>query len=69
MATLHCQRYPAEHYLTLFNPDTGFFIRAEEPGHDEPFWSAHGPEMLDISITNWCDRECELCNQRWLLWG
>ena len=61
MATLRCQRYPDEHYLTLFNPDTGFFVRAEEPGHNEPFWSAHGPEMLDISITSWCSKECETC--------
>ena len=61
MATLRFQHYPDEHYLTLFNPETGFFVRAEESGHDEPFWSAHGPEMLDISITNWCSRECETC--------
>lgn len=61
MATLRCQRYPDEHYLTLFNPATGFFVRAEEPGHDEPFWSAHGPEMIDISITSWCSRECSTC--------
>jgi radical SAM protein with 4Fe4S-binding SPASM domain len=61
MATLHCRRYPDEHYLTLFNPDTGFFVRAEEPGYGETFWSAHGPEMLDVSITSWCGRECGIC--------
>lgn len=61
MAILRCQRYPDEHYLTLFNPDTGFFVRSEYPGHEEPFWSAHGPEMLDISITSWCSRECKTC--------
>ncbi|MFZ0931744.1 MAG: radical SAM protein [Syntrophobacteraceae bacterium] len=61
MATFHFQDYPDEHYLTLFNPETGFFVRVEEPGHDEPFWSAHGPEMLDISITGWCSRKCETC--------
>lgn len=61
MAILRCQRYPDEHYLTLFNSATGFFVRAEEPGHDEPFWSAHGPEMIDISITSWCSRECSIC--------
>ena len=61
MATLSVRHYPDEHYLTLFNPETGFFVRAEESGHDEPFWSAHGPEMLDISITSWCSRECGTC--------
>jgi len=61
MATLRFQNYPDEHYFTLFNPITGFFVRAEESGYDEPFWSAHGPEMLDISITNWCSRECDTC--------
>lgn len=61
MATFRCQRYTDEHYLTLFNPNTGFFVRAEYPGHDEPFWAAHGPEMLDISITSWCSKECEMC--------
>ena len=61
MATFRIQHYPHEHYSTLFNPETGFFIRAEESDHDEPFWSAHGPEMLDISITSWCSRECQTC--------
>jgi radical SAM protein with 4Fe4S-binding SPASM domain len=61
MATLRFHHYPNEHYFTLFNPITGFFIRAEEPGYDEPFWSAHGPEMLDIAITRWCSRECQTC--------
>lgn len=53
--------YPAEHYFTLFNTQTGFFGRIEEPGHSDPFWSVHGPEIMDVSITNWCDRECSTC--------
>ncbi|MBI4766181.1 MAG: radical SAM protein [Deltaproteobacteria bacterium] len=61
MGTFRLQHYPDEHYQTLFNPETGFFVRVEESGYDEPFWSAHGPEMLDISITSWCSRECETC--------
>ena len=61
MATLRFQYYPGEHYFTLFNPETGFFVRAEDPGYDDPFWAEHGPEMLDISITSWCSRECETC--------
>jgi len=61
MITMLIRRYTHEHYCTIFNPRTGFFARIEEPGHNEPFWSQHGPELLDISITNWCDKYCETC--------
>jgi radical SAM protein with 4Fe4S-binding SPASM domain len=61
MATFRIHHYADEHYFTIFNPDTGFFVRAEESGHSEPFWASHGPEMLDISITSWCNRECKSC--------
>jgi radical SAM protein with 4Fe4S-binding SPASM domain len=40
---------------------TGFFARVEDDGYREPLWSQHGPELLDISITKWCDRECKIC--------
>jgi len=55
------KKYPEEHYYTFFNQNTGFFARIEENGHEEPFWSIHGPELLDVSITNWCDRSCLIC--------
>ncbi|MBI5569627.1 MAG: radical SAM protein [Desulfomonile tiedjei] len=55
------RHYQREHYSTVFSPATGFFARIEEPGHSEPFWSKHGPELIDISITNWCDRHCTTC--------
>lgn len=58
------RHYREQNYSTLFNPNTGFFARMEEPGHNEPFWSWHGPELLDISITNWCDRECAFCYRK-----
>lgn len=50
-----------QHYSTLFNTRTGFFARVEDKGCHEPFWSRHGPEMMDIAITNWCDRGCQVC--------
>jgi radical SAM protein with 4Fe4S-binding SPASM domain len=50
-------------YSTLFNPATGFFARIEDKGKPEPFWCPHGPELIDISITNWCDKGCESCYQ------
>jgi len=58
---LTTERFPDQHYSVLFNRRTGFFARIEEPGHEPPFWSQHGPELLDISITGWCDRGCATC--------
>ena len=55
------KHYSEEHYSTLFNTRTGFFARVEDPGHKEPLWSKHGPELLDISLTSWCDRSCQVC--------
>ncbi|MCB0497862.1 MAG: radical SAM protein [Cyclobacteriaceae bacterium] len=55
------KRYPDEHYSILFNKRTGYFVRAEDKGFPEPLWSKHGPELLDISITNWCDKGCSFC--------
>jgi len=48
-------------YSTFFNARTGFFARVPEAGKREPFWSPHGPELMDISITNWCDKGCVFC--------
>ena len=54
-------RYPSQHYRTLFNKRTGFFVRKEDAGYEEPFWSMSGPELLDISITNYCEKGCAFC--------
>lgn len=54
-------KHPKEHYLTLFDRKSGFFARVEEKGYPEPLWSSKGPELLDISITNWCDKGCPIC--------
>ena len=50
-----------QHYSILFNDKNGFFSRIEERGFSEPFWSKYGPELLDVSITNWCDKNCSFC--------
>ena len=55
------RRFRKQHYFAIFNTRTGFFARVEETGHSEPFWSRHGPELLDIAITNWCDKGCAIC--------
>ncbi len=53
--------HPSQHYKTIFSQKTGFFVRLEEDGQEEPFWSIDGPELLDLSITNFCERCCDFC--------
>lgn len=55
------KEHPSSHYKTLFSRDTGFFARIEDDGYPEPFWSEDGPELLDISITNYCEHGCSFC--------
>lgn len=47
-------------YRALFDEENGFTIRIGYEGKD-PFWKSNGPELLDISITNYCERECDFC--------
>ena len=54
-------RYSSLGYTSFFNPETGFFARMPDKGEPDPFWSPHGPELMDISITNWCDKGCVFC--------
>jgi radical SAM protein with 4Fe4S-binding SPASM domain len=63
-SSLVIRHHKDQHYSTFFNPNTGFFARVEEPGFEEPFWAFNGPELLDISITNWCDKGCALCYRK-----
>ena len=53
--------HPAQHYKTVFSQRTGFFVRLEEDGYEEPFCAEDGPELLDLSITNYCERCCDFC--------
>lgn len=53
--------YPEQHYRTLFHQQTGFFVRKEEEGWPEPKWAMKGPELIDFSITNYCERGCSFC--------
>lgn len=50
-----------QHYRVLFNSKTGAFVRMEDKEFAEPFWCEKGPELIDLSITNYCTRECEFC--------
>lgn len=53
--------HPEQHYRTVFNQQTGFFVRKEDVGYPEPSWSADGPELIDLSITNYCEKGCRFC--------
>ncbi len=48
-------------HFYFFNKNNGLSIRAEYEGEEEPFWSIEGPELIDISITNYCEKECSFC--------
>ena len=61
MESLVFRNYPDEKYKVIFNQNTGFFARVEDKGTQEVFWAKKGPELLDISITNWCDKGCDIC--------
>lgn len=55
------KKYEKENYSVLFNDKTGVLLRIEKKGFKEPKYSKHGPELLDVSITNWCDKGCSYC--------
>lgn len=54
-------RHESQHYRTVFNCRTGFFVRKEDNGYSEPLWSEDGPELLDVAITNYCEHGCKFC--------
>lgn len=63
-ASMILKRFPDQRYTAMFNPHSGFFARVEDVGAPEPFWAHQGPELLDIAITNWCDRGCFFCYRK-----
>jgi len=48
-------------HVTLFNPKTGERLRHTRKGFDDPEWCPDGPELADISITDFCDFGCDYC--------
>ena len=57
-------QYPDQSYKTIFNRQSGLLLRLEDTPGKEPFWCSYGPELLDISITNMCDKGCPHCYKR-----
>lgn len=63
------KKYKKENYSVLFNNKTGLLLRIEKKGFKEPKYSKHGPELLDVSITNWCDKSCDYCYRNSNIYG
>ena len=47
-------------YKALFDENTGKTIRLDGADNCNN-WKKSGPELLDISITNYCERNCSFC--------
>lgn len=47
-------------YRALFDENTGKTIRLDGADNCNN-WKKSGPELLDISITNYCERNCSFC--------
>ena len=61
MIRLHRDR--AQNYYYLLSHENGIAFRWGRD-NEEIFWREEGPELLDISITNYCERGCEFCYRR-----
>ena len=50
-------------YYCAFDKKNGLMIRN---GYDgiEPFMRVEGPELIDISITNYCEKNCKFCYRK-----
>src|SRR5665648_67091 len=57
------------HYYYYFNKSNGLSIRSEYKDFEDPFWSVEGPELLDVSITNYCERGCNFCYRGSSIYG
>ena len=57
---VHLHRDKEQNYFHIFDNSTGLAARWDNFG-GEPFWREKAPELLDISITNYCERECGFC--------
>lgn len=60
MNSLMIRRYKESGYFVCFDLESGQMLRGSMTG-EEPFWNRRGPELLDISITNYCERNCDFC--------
>ncbi|WP_196605401.1 radical SAM protein [Pectinatus haikarae] len=54
------KKYQDSQYIILFDKESGKLIR-QGTDNVEPFWNVVGPELLDVSITNYCEKMCDFC--------
>jgi hypothetical protein len=54
---------PLYGYWTLFNRDTGDKIRLILSDKQEEITKSFSPELVDIKITDYCDKRCSFCYQ------
>jgi len=60
MGSVLVRQYRESGYILLFDRENGIMLRV--PTEDkEPYWNVRGPELLDISITNYCEKGCSFC--------
>lgn len=50
-------------YWTAFDTSTGAKMRLSLDVDAEPYVKAKAPELVDLKITNYCDKGCEFCYQ------
>ena len=60
MGSFLIRQYRESGYSVCFDRQNGTLIRIPMTGK-EPYWNVSGPELLDISITNYCKRGCNFC--------
>jgi radical SAM protein with 4Fe4S-binding SPASM domain len=63
MSDFICRYYKESDFFIFFDQKNGTFIRYGRDDVD-PFYNVSGPELLDISITNFCQRGCEFCYRK-----
>jgi hypothetical protein len=51
------------HFWVLFNRGTGTKVRFSFDDLKRPYTKATVPELVDIKITDFCDRQCKFCYQ------
>lgn len=54
------RKYTDSNYVVLFDKSSGAFLRLGQ-SEESPFYNVKTPELLDISITNYCERGCSFC--------
>ena len=60
MGGFFIRQYRKSGYFVCFDQENGTMLRVPTTGK-EPYWNVCGPELLDISITNYCERGCSFC--------